>query len=53
MSKLLTTRKNTSTGLNEKFKIRNLTFQNRYSPNSYLLGVFKNCIINKRINVCI
>ena len=53
MSKLLTTRKNTSTGLNEKLKIRNLTFQNRYSPSSYLLGVFKNCIINKRINVCI
>ena len=27
-------RKSTSTGLNGKFKIRNLTFQNRYSPTS-------------------
>ena len=44
---------NTSTSLNEKFKIRNLTFQNRYPPSSCFLGVIKNFIINKRINVCI
>ena len=37
--------------MNEKFKIRNLTFQNRYCPSSCFLGVFRNCIINKRINV--
>ena len=40
LAKLLTTRKNTSTSLNEKFKIRNLSFQNRYSPGSCFLGVF-------------
>ena len=38
---------------------QNLTFailpinQNRYSPSSCFLGVFRNCIINKRINVCV
>ena len=47
----LITHKNTSTSMNEKFKIRNLTFQNRYCPSSCFLGVFRNCIINKRINV--
>ena len=53
-AKLLTTRKNiASTSLNEKFKIRNLTFQNRYYPSSCFLSVFRNCIIKKRINVCI
>ena len=36
-----------------KFKIRNLTYQNRYCPSSCFLDVFRNCIINKRINVCI
>ena len=36
-----------------KFKICNLTYQNRYSASSCFLGVFRNCIINKRINVCI
>ena len=41
-----------STSLNEKIKIR-ITFQNRYSPSSCFLGYFRNCIINKRINVCI
>ena len=50
---LLTTRKNTSTSLNEKFEIRNLTFRDRYSPSSCFLGVFRNCIIIKRINVYI
>ena len=40
-SKLLTTRKNTSTSLNEKFKISNLTFQNKYSPVAFsvFLGI--------------
>ena len=36
---------------NEKFKIRNLTFQNTYSPSSCFPGVLRNCIINKRINL--
>ena len=45
LAQLLTTRKNTSTSLNEKFKFRNLTFQNRYSPSSCFLAVFRNCII--------
>ena len=53
LSKLLKTRKNTSTSLNETFKTRNLSFQNKYSPCSCLLGVFRNCKINNRINVCI
>ena len=32
--------------------MKNLTFQNRYSPSSCFLYVFENCIINKRIEVC-
>lgn len=38
-------RKNTSTSLNEKFKIHNLPFQSSYSPSSCFLGVLRNCII--------
>ena len=57
-AKLLTTRKNiASTSLNEKSKITlhymYLSKKNRYSPRSCILGVLRNCIINKRINVCI
>ena len=32
--------------------MKNLTFQNRYSPSSCFLYAFENCIINKRIEVC-
>ena len=39
--------------MNKKLKIRNLTFQNEYSSSSCFLGVFRNCIINKRIDVCL
>ena len=53
-AKLLTTLKNiASPSLNEKIKIRNLTKQIFLTQLLSCDSVFRICIINKRVNICI